>query len=103
MHMSYMIPDNFRNLVLRECTIFQDMSQFLSEAVLFGRTMGSFRLKWTRGRQVTISDFDETSLMCAFMFKKIARKISVQNSKRFWRKVRLKAKGIAHIFTHESK
>ena len=44
------------------------------------RTFGSFRLKWTRGRQVTISDFDETSLMCALMFKKIARKISVHIS-----------------------
>ena len=57
-------------------------------------SIGSFRLKWPRGRQVTITDFDETSVMCAFMFKKIARKISVQNSKRFLRKVRLKAWGV---------
>ena len=34
------------------------------------------------------------NLMCAFMFKKIARKISVQNSKWFLRKVRLKAWGV---------
>ena len=65
---------------------------------------GSFRLKWSRGWQVTISDFDKTALMCAFMFKKVARKISVQNSKRCFEKSEVDGMGdIAHIFNHESR
>ena len=44
-------------------------SQVKYKCVVAGR---SFRRRWSRGWQVTISDNDETSLMCAFMFKKVA-------------------------------